>query len=166
MRKKYRLLGMLTVALFISVTILAIGSASCEASAVRVGEIRFFAQNEKGNLPKEMRQYSTDFQRGDNRFIQTEVMLVSDHHAAEGDLKFTLRLQYMRQTKTVSDFTQSVTVPQQYLLDYSDVLVDGGIGFDDPREWQDGEYTVKVYIDNQLAGEKKFTVSAAAHAAP
>jgi hypothetical protein len=104
--------------------------------------------------PRDERYYTTSFDRDDTRYIFYEVHLDNNlYNIRDNSLKIQAKYYYPNGS-LMSDPILRKTMYSDWETGY----FWHGWGWDDSGNWEEGRYTIEIYIDGRYVTEKKFTV--------
>jgi hypothetical protein len=103
--------------------------------------------------PEDVRTYETEFSRLDTRYIYWEVMLTYPKLMDKKWVKF----QYVFYSPDGS-VMDSDYYALEFEKDSTQSLHSMGIGYDQPGDWEMGDYRVEIYLNSERIGEKHFVI--------
>lgn len=100
------------------------------------------------------RYYTTSFDKDDTRYIYYEIHLENNHYRVrDNDLKIQAKYYYPG-GRLMSDPVLRKTMYSDWETGY----YWHGWGWEKPGNWEEGRYTVEIYINGRYITQKKFTV--------
>lgn len=120
---------------------------------VALQQVRFFEGDAKAP-PVEQRKYSAVFDRGQLRYVYTEILYVNNLYRI-ASFSSAVRIVYTHAGGAMSQELKgaiALEIPDR------DGMYWRGMGWPEPGKWPAGSYAVVIYIDGKAAGEANFTV--------
>lgn len=104
--------------------------------------------------PRDERYYTTSFDKDDTRYIFYEIHLDNNlYRIRDNSLKIQAKFYYPN-----GSLMSDPILRKTMYSDWKSGYFWHGWGWDETGKWEEGRYTIEIYIDGRYVTEKKFTV--------
>ncbi|MCX7834048.1 MAG: hypothetical protein N2490_07550 [Ignavibacteria bacterium] len=104
--------------------------------------------------PKEDVVYSTDFSKEKSRYIWTRVFVKNLLYKQSDQTHIILYKYYNSTDSLIAEFTSKFNIKKEM----EEVYTSRGWGYEEPGWWEEGIYSVEVYIDDIFVSDKQFII--------